>query len=102
VESQLKYQGDIGYGIEVPWFGFPPGSVEEIIGTRYVFSSGTVSGKDVGLQRIHPISLTASTTFPLQIQPNIYSTNTAGDMHAPSLGLWGFRLGGSLDSYHSD
>jgi len=102
VESQLAYGGGAGYSIEIPWFGFPPMSTEEIKGTRHVYPSGTGSGEDVGLQRLHPVSLTGATTFPLEIQPSIYSSDSASHLRVGWLGLWGLRVGDPLDSYHSD
>lgn len=101
IHLMLTYQGDIGYYLETPWIasGFAAGGsyVEQILGASHVYMSGTVAGIDVFLQRLHPISLLSSVTFPLEIQPK-FDTNTIANTEIVCswLGLWGVRLSGDL------
>lgn len=101
----LAYQGDKGYSIEVPWaesgFNAPPDRGEEIIGSRYVYPVGAAGSHEVGLQRLHPISLTSASIFPVEILPT-FLTNYEANVSVRWLGLWGYRLSGPLDAYHSD
>src|SRR5262245_38545667 len=105
VYLHLSYAGDIGYSVEIPWLesGFLVGTAgEEVAGTRFVFPNGATSGWDVALQRMHPISLTSSTTFPLEIQPKLVTNGGgSGDLQVGWMALWGWRLGDPLDAYHS-
>jgi hypothetical protein len=103
---QLQYGGSVGFSIEIPWAvsSLLNGS-ERLLGTRFDFPDTTTVSEDadVSLQRLHPISLTDFTTFPLEIQPT-FATNSPDNFAwvVSWLGLWGFRLGDPLDSYHSD
>jgi hypothetical protein len=106
VYSHLDYQYG-GASLEVPWFesGFLAATTlgEEIIGTRYVYvkGDGTSGSWDVGLQRLHPVSLSTG-TFPNEIRPGAVTNAVAGELHVNWMALWGVRLGDPLDAYHSD
>lgn len=98
---RLEYGGGAGSSIEVPWY---VGGFEEVRGTRYdyVFER-TYSDTDVALQRLHPISLTASAGFPLEILPTYDAHYTAAEAIIVGwVAVWGFRVGEPLDSYHSN
>jgi|SRR5580765_5128947 len=105
----LQYGSDIGYSIEVPYYisAMAPGGGEQALdGDLFVYEEGTgTSSYDIGLERLHPISLTDATTFPLEIKPSLWWVSGGDptvDLMGSWLGLWGFRIGDSLDAYHSD
>jgi hypothetical protein len=103
----LQYGSGVGGGsIEIPWgISSIVGGSERLLGTRFDFPSGTSDSEDadVYLQRIHPLSLTEATSFPVQIRPTFEAESTTTyDWQVFWLGLWGWRLGGPLDAYHSD
>jgi hypothetical protein len=95
-----------GFSIEIPWaFSTFVNGSERLLGTRFDFPATTKQSEDadVALQRLHPISLTSATVFPLDIRPTFDTNTTVGHLWTVSwLGLWGFRLSDPLDSYHSD
>jgi hypothetical protein len=89
-----------GYSIEIPYF---VGGDEQVLGSANIVQAGILSSHDVALQRLHPISLTAATDYPLEIRPQYYTSATESFMGQVFwLGLWGWRLSDPLDAYHSD
>jgi len=104
VDMLLTYEGDIGASIEIPYAesGFRGGVFEGefIFGTRYVVPSGE-SSLNFATQRLHPISLTTTTTFPLEIQPKANAYDFA-HVSIQWMSVWGWRLSDPLDAYHSD
>jgi hypothetical protein len=101
----LKYEGDEGYSIEVPWLysGWLAGGGEQVIGTRFNWPTGTGSSYDICLQRLHPISLTSYTTFPLEIQPTFdHNWFHGSKVLSLYLAVWGWRLGAPLAGSLSD
>lgn len=101
----LRYEDDKGYSIEVPYLlsgSWPAagGVGEQILGTYFHWPAGIAAGLDVALQRIHPISLTDATTFPLDITP--WFNTDAVSITPFWLAVWGFRISDPLDAYHSD
>jgi hypothetical protein len=108
VELQLGYGpgpsfSSIGYGIEVPWLGFDL-ATEQILGTFYIYPNGAAAGRNIALQRLHPISVDADLfpDYPLEIHGLIYCADTSGIYVVRNFALWGYRLGDALDSFHSD
>ena len=104
VVLSLKYEGDIGYSIEIPYIesGLGASGGQQILGTRWVYPAATVSGFDVALQRVHPLSVDDTATYPIEIHPTVVTNAGTGQVTATWLGLWGWRLGEPLGSYHSD
>jgi hypothetical protein len=106
VTLRLRYHSSSsgGFSIEIPFLDsdFLSGlQGHELIGTRYAYPAGAHAAWDVIMQRLHPISLTEFTTFPYEIRPEIVTLDD--DAFVVSwLGLWGWRLGDPLDSWHSD
>lgn len=104
----LQYAPVSGFSIEVPWYsGFyqAGGGEQARDGDQFVYPSGTGSSYDIGLERLHPISLTDAPTYPISIKPSvtwIAPADPGHDLTASWLGLWGFRIGDNLDAYHSD
>jgi hypothetical protein len=103
VQLNLKYfkhsGGETGYSIETPYFVHD----EQVLGTTYEYPAGTGYGQEIGLQRLHPISLTSSSFSggPLEIRPTLVWYDDVS-MTPWLLAVWGWRLGEPLDSYHSD
>jgi hypothetical protein len=106
VALELRYAGGSGFGIEVPWLSgyVQEGGGEQILGTRFVYPVGSDAGYDVGLQRLHPLSLTDAASFPFEIQPTIVASPlpNPGELQVSWFALWGVRVGAPLDSWHSD
>ena len=98
-QIDVEVAGDLGYGLEPPPHGQTPSSPM----WKVTFPAGTSDSFEASLQRIRPISVTSSTTFPLDILPTLYTDNPGSELvNARWMALWGFRISDPPGSYMSD